>query len=239
MDQGGNLPNTVGVGADLTFGTGDDVDVDFGEDTYVAQRGLHRDRGHAQRRRLRSLDRRTGSARCSRSAPAARRSRPPSRSRTGLPTPRTCSSSAGPKGDDTTQAELGDPTSRRASTGSASTTRPASCAARSRRRAASAPASPAGSRPGRPRTPNGFTYTRQAAHPDGTQSITLKSGAVTEAQGDLEGEGRAARRLAASASCLRSSSRCATARPSVCFGGLRSDRRARPTTPLQFKAKTQ
>ena len=36
MDQGGNLPNTVGTGADNVFGTADDVDVDFGPDIYAA-----------------------------------------------------------------------------------------------------------------------------------------------------------------------------------------------------------
>jgi hypothetical protein len=40
MDQGGNLPNIVGVGGDLTLGTGDDVDVDFGPDTYVPNEGF-------------------------------------------------------------------------------------------------------------------------------------------------------------------------------------------------------
>lgn len=40
MDQGGNLPNSVGVGPDLTFGTGDDVDVDFGSDAYSPNEGF-------------------------------------------------------------------------------------------------------------------------------------------------------------------------------------------------------
>lgn len=40
MDQGGNLPNTVGVGPDLTLGTGDDADVDFGQDQYVPNEGF-------------------------------------------------------------------------------------------------------------------------------------------------------------------------------------------------------
>ena len=35
MDRGGNLPNTLGLGPDGTFGTADDVDVDFGEDMFV------------------------------------------------------------------------------------------------------------------------------------------------------------------------------------------------------------
>lgn len=34
MDRGGNLPNTLGLGPDGTFGSADDVDVDFGEDPY-------------------------------------------------------------------------------------------------------------------------------------------------------------------------------------------------------------
>ncbi len=35
MDQGGNLLGTIGVGDDRIFGTADDVDVDFVEDTFV------------------------------------------------------------------------------------------------------------------------------------------------------------------------------------------------------------
>jgi hypothetical protein len=35
MDQGGNLPNTIGVGADMIFGTSDDSDVDFIADVYA------------------------------------------------------------------------------------------------------------------------------------------------------------------------------------------------------------
>ncbi|MEM7349619.1 MAG: hypothetical protein AAF657_02360 [Acidobacteriota bacterium] len=34
MDQGGNLPGTVGVGDDLTFGTADDFDTDFSPDLF-------------------------------------------------------------------------------------------------------------------------------------------------------------------------------------------------------------
>lgn len=34
MDQGGNLAGTLGIGADLTFGSGDDLDVDFTQDVY-------------------------------------------------------------------------------------------------------------------------------------------------------------------------------------------------------------
>lgn len=40
MDQGGNLANTVGVGNDGIFGSADDTDVDFGEDTYVPNEGF-------------------------------------------------------------------------------------------------------------------------------------------------------------------------------------------------------
>jgi hypothetical protein len=40
MDQGGNPANTCGVGADNTFGTEDDIDVDFGLDRYVPNEGL-------------------------------------------------------------------------------------------------------------------------------------------------------------------------------------------------------
>lgn len=40
MDQGGFLENTTGVGPDLTFGTMDDADVDFGDDVYVANEGF-------------------------------------------------------------------------------------------------------------------------------------------------------------------------------------------------------
>jgi hypothetical protein len=41
MDQGGNLPNSVGVGPDLTFNTADDADVDFGFDIYVPNEGFN------------------------------------------------------------------------------------------------------------------------------------------------------------------------------------------------------
>ena len=40
MDQGGNMANTVGVGADRIFGTDDDVDVDYGSDTFVRNEGF-------------------------------------------------------------------------------------------------------------------------------------------------------------------------------------------------------
>jgi hypothetical protein len=40
MDQGGNLDNTVGVGPDGVFGSGDDIDVDFIVDTYVSNEGF-------------------------------------------------------------------------------------------------------------------------------------------------------------------------------------------------------
>lgn len=40
MDRGGNLPNTLGVGQDLIFGTADDVDVDFGHDLYNDAEGF-------------------------------------------------------------------------------------------------------------------------------------------------------------------------------------------------------
>jgi hypothetical protein len=40
MDQGGILANNVGVGVDLTLGTGDDVDVDFEADAYVLNEGF-------------------------------------------------------------------------------------------------------------------------------------------------------------------------------------------------------
>ena len=40
MDQGGNLPGTVGVGDDFIFGNGDDIDVDFGPDEYVPNEGF-------------------------------------------------------------------------------------------------------------------------------------------------------------------------------------------------------
>lgn len=40
MDQGGNFPILFGVGADNVGGTGDDVDVDFGEDTLNPNEGF-------------------------------------------------------------------------------------------------------------------------------------------------------------------------------------------------------
>ena len=40
MDAGGNLAGTVGVGPDLTFGTTDDEDVDFGKDTFIPSEGF-------------------------------------------------------------------------------------------------------------------------------------------------------------------------------------------------------
>lgn len=40
QDQGGNLANLVGVGPDGIFGTADDVDVDFGRDTFVPNEGF-------------------------------------------------------------------------------------------------------------------------------------------------------------------------------------------------------
>jgi len=40
MDQGGNFPLLFGVGPDGIGGTADDVDVDFGEDTYNPNEGF-------------------------------------------------------------------------------------------------------------------------------------------------------------------------------------------------------
>ncbi len=40
MDQGGNLANTVGIGPDGSFGSGDDIDVDFGFDEFVPNEGF-------------------------------------------------------------------------------------------------------------------------------------------------------------------------------------------------------
>jgi hypothetical protein len=40
QDQGGNLANTIGIGPDGIFGTGDDVDVDFGPDVFVPNEGF-------------------------------------------------------------------------------------------------------------------------------------------------------------------------------------------------------
>lgn len=40
MDQGGNLPNTIGLGPDGEFGGADDVDVDFVGDVYVPNEGF-------------------------------------------------------------------------------------------------------------------------------------------------------------------------------------------------------
>ena len=40
MDQGGNLDNSIGIGADRIWGTADDVDVDFGDDMFVPNEGF-------------------------------------------------------------------------------------------------------------------------------------------------------------------------------------------------------
>ncbi len=40
MDQGGNLDNTIGIGADRIWGTADDIDVDFGDDQFVSNEGF-------------------------------------------------------------------------------------------------------------------------------------------------------------------------------------------------------
>lgn len=40
MDQGGNLANSIGVGPDGIFGTGDDVDVDLGPDAFESAEGF-------------------------------------------------------------------------------------------------------------------------------------------------------------------------------------------------------
>ena len=40
MDQGGNLPGTLGIGPDGVFGSADDVDVDFGPDVFVPREGF-------------------------------------------------------------------------------------------------------------------------------------------------------------------------------------------------------
>ncbi|NOY73822.1 MAG: hypothetical protein GXP14_15900 [Gammaproteobacteria bacterium] len=40
MDEGGNLANILGVGDDLVFGTDDDIDIDFGQDSFSSSEGL-------------------------------------------------------------------------------------------------------------------------------------------------------------------------------------------------------
>lgn len=40
MDQGGDLPNSVGIGGDGIYGTPDDVDIDFGDDQYALVEGF-------------------------------------------------------------------------------------------------------------------------------------------------------------------------------------------------------
>ena len=40
MDQGGNFPLLFGVGPDGIGGTADDLDVDFGEDTFNPSEGF-------------------------------------------------------------------------------------------------------------------------------------------------------------------------------------------------------
>jgi hypothetical protein len=40
QDQGGNLPNFIGLGPDGIFGTQDDIDVDFGRDEFVPSEGF-------------------------------------------------------------------------------------------------------------------------------------------------------------------------------------------------------
>lgn len=40
MDRGGNLPGTLGVGSDLTFGSDDDIDVDLIPDLFSFVEGF-------------------------------------------------------------------------------------------------------------------------------------------------------------------------------------------------------
>jgi hypothetical protein len=192
MDQGGNLAGTVGVGGDLTLGTIDDVDVDFGDDAYVPNEGFT---GVEDTLNAVAFGLSTGGPIC----PVL----PIRICRSALKTSlqiKDKSPDTGDlvvfrwtKGDSTMQAELGVP-----ATGA--TYRLCVYDATGLVRSATAPAGglcagqPCWRQLGSATTPNGFKYSDRQLTPTGTRSVTLKSGtspkpkAIWKAKGDALGD---------------------------------------------------
>jgi hypothetical protein len=180
MDQGGNLPNTVGVGPDLTFGTGDDVDVDFGPDAYVPNEGFT---GTEDTLNAVAFGLSTGTQTCPvlplGSCRTAGRSTLQIRDRTLDKS--DALSFSWTRGDATSFADFGDPVS-------SALYRVCVYDAAGLVRTATAPAGglckgkPCWKRTGSATNPSGFTYRDPEVTPDGTSSVTLRSGAATKAR---------------------------------------------------------
>jgi hypothetical protein len=236
MDQGGNLPGTVGVGGDLTLGTIDDVDVDFGDDAYVPSEGFT---GVENTLNAVAFGLSTGGPIC----PVL----PIGSCRSALKTSlqiKDKSPDTGDlivfrwtRGDSTTQAELGDPTT-------GATYRLCVYDATGLVRSATAPAGglcagqPCWRQLGSATTPTGFKYGDRELTPTGTQSVTLKSGTSPKPKAIWKAKGDA----------LDDSSlglvppvivEVGNSETSVCFGGTYGGTDVLLNDSLQFKAKTQ
>jgi len=180
MDQGGNLANTVGVGPDLTFGTGDDVDVDFGPDAYVPNEGFT---GTEDTLNATAFGLSTGAQACPvlplGTCRTAARSTLQIRDR--LLDKSDALSFSWTKGDATAFADFGDPTA-------SALYRVCVYDAAGLVRSATAPAGglckgkPCWKRTGSATNPSGFTYRDAELTPDGTSSVTLRAGAATKAR---------------------------------------------------------
>lgn len=174
MDQGGNLPGIVGVGGDLTLGSGDDVDVDFGRDAYVPNEGFG---GTEDTLNTVAFGLSTGSTVCPPAPIGLCRAAQTSglTVKDGVPDTKDSLTFKWSKGDTTSFAELGTPTG-------ATSYRLCVYDATGLVRSATAPA--AGRCAGKPcwkqlgsvTAPTGFSYKDKALTPDGTVSVSLKSG---------------------------------------------------------------
>jgi hypothetical protein len=176
MDQGGNLPNLVGVGGDLTLGTGDDVDVDFGPDDYVPNEGFT---GLEDTLNATAFGLSTGTTGCAMAPTGACRT--PGKSllliKDGTPDRRDRIVFRWLQGATTTQAELGDPLA-------SDDYRICVYDASGRIRSNTAPAggtcadADCWQELGPADEPRGFRYRDKELTPDGTQNVSLRSGAA-------------------------------------------------------------
>ena len=189
MDQGGNLPNSVGVGGDLTLGSGDDVDVDFGADVYVPNEGFV---GIEDTLNAVAFGLSTGTVSCPAAPIGGCRSALKSSLAMRDDSPDTKDSLVfkWSKGDTTSFAELGTPTA-------GATYRLCVYDATGLVRGTVAPA--AGTCAGKPcwkqlgsiTAPKGFSYADKELTPNGTQSVKLLSGVTPKPKATWKAKGAA------------------------------------------------
>lgn len=186
MDQGGNLPNNVGVGPDLIFGNGDDVDVDFGDDQWVPNEGFT---GTADTLNAVAFGLSTGTLEC----PSL-----PSGCAQSLKGSLQIKDKLNDKSDALTFSWLNGPATTFADFGSPQSTsdyRICIYDAAGLVRKASAPAGglcrgkPCWKATGPVASPNGYVYRNPDRAPNGTSTVVLKSGAAGKAKVQWKAKG--------------------------------------------------